>query len=532
MKQKVFDYIVIGAGSAGCAAAYRIAQRSDSEVLLIEAGGSDFSVPIKIPAGVSAVMGEGKYNWNYTSQSEPELSDRSILLPRGKVMGGTSSINGMVYIRGQREDYDAWAAAGNVGWSYSDVLPLFKRSENHWGGASEYHGDAGPLDVRHPVKPFAIGDSFIEAAIDAGIPRSEDFNGALQAGVGYFDANISQGVRHSSARAFLHRRRKPEKLTVLSHFDVSKILFQGTRAIGVEGYRQGNTRDPIRLSAEVEIILSAGVYNSPKLLELSGVGSSTRLASLGIDIIADLPGVGENLQDHCNTHMYFSTRGCETYYQHLRGWRAPVTVLNYLLRRKGLIANPAALIGAFYALDESGGRPDTQIHFLPGAARLVEGGKLVPVSGICASTCQLRPRSTGSVHISAAGPEVSPSIQLNLLNDPEDLCHRLRAVRKLREILARHPIAEFISGELEPLGGMDSDEELLQGIRQHSESGHHAVGSCRMGSDDEAVVTPDLKVRGIEGLRIADASIMPNIVSGNTHAPSVMIGEKLADLVR
>lgn len=405
MKQKAYDYIIVGAGSAGCAAAYRIAQRSEAEVLLIEAGGSDCAVPIKVPAGVSAVMGEGKYNWNYASQPQPGLDNRSILLPRGKVMGGTSSINGMVYIRGQREDYDAWAEAGNAGWSYADLLPLFKRLENHWGGAGDYHGADGPLDVRSPAKSFAIGDSFIEAAVAAGVARNDDFNGASQAGVGYFDVNISQGVRHSSARAFLHRRIKPDNLTVNSHFTVHRILLEGTRVRGIEGFYRDNTREPIRLSAEVEVVLSAGAFNSPKLLELSGIGGSERLARLGIDVIADLPGVGENLQDHCNTHMYFATQKCETYYRHLRWWRAPFTVLNYLLRRTGIIANPAALIGAFYALEETTGRPDTQIHFLPGAAWLAEGGKLVPMPGICASTCQLRPRSTGSVHIMSDRPE-------------------------------------------------------------------------------------------------------------------------------
>lgn len=531
MKRKTYDYIVVGAGSAGCAAAYRIAQRSDAEVLLIEAGGSDCAVPIQSPAGVSAVMGEGKYNWNYTSQPQPGLENRCILLPRGKVVGGSSSINGMVYIRGQREDYDAWAKAGNTGWSYPDLLPLFKRSEDHWGGVGDYHGAQGPLAVRPPAKPFAIGESFIEAAVCAGISRNDDFNGALQAGAGYFDVNISRGLRHSSARAFLNRQRKPDNLTLLSQFNVSRVLFEGTRARGVEGYCGDNNRDSVRLEAELEVVISAGVFNSPKLLELSGIGCGERLASLGIDVIADLPGVGENLQDHCNTHMYFSTRGCDTYYQHLRWWRAPFTALNYLLRRKGIIANPAALIGAFYALDEASERPDTQIHFLPGAARLVAGGKLVPVSGICASTCQLRPRSVGRVHISSARPEVQPSIQLNLLQHPEDLRHQLRGVRKLREILAQAPIADFIGEEMEPLGGRLSDGDLVQGIRQHSESGHHAVGSCRMGIDGDAVVTPELKVRGIDGLRIADASIMPTIVSGNTHAPSVMIGEMLADLI-
>lgn len=531
MKQKVYDYIVVGAGSAGCAAAYRIALNSDAQVLLIEAGGSDCAVPIKVPAGVVAVMGEGKYNWNYASQPEPGLNDRSILLPRGKVMGGTSSINGMVYVRGQRRDYDEWASAGNSGWAYEELLPLFKRSENHWRGADDYHADQGPLHVRPPAKSFDIGEAFIEAVASSGIDRNADFNGAQQTGVGYFDVNISSGLRHSSAKAFLKRQIKPNNLTILKRFSVHRILFDGTRSRGVEGFRHDKPGEPIKLSADAEVIVSAGAFNSPKLLELSGIGDGERLVSLGIDVIADLPGVGENLQDHCNTHMYFTSLGCETYYQHLRGWRAPLTALNYALRRKGIIANPAALIGVFYALDGSSDRPDTQIHFLPGAALLGDDGKLAPVAGICASTCRLRPRSVGSVHITSTSPETSPAIQLNLLDHPDDQQHQLQAVRKLREFLNRAPIAEFVGEELQPLNGRLSDQDLLEGIRQHSESGHHAAGSCRMGIDEQAVVTPELKVRGVDGLRVADASIMPRIVSGNTHAPSVMIGEKLADLV-
>lgn len=531
MKQTVYDYIVVGGGSAGCAAAYRIAERSNADVLLVEAGAGDQQAMIKIPIGFSALMAEGKNNWNYRSEAAAGLEGRSIPIPRGKVLGGCSSTNGMVYIRGQREDYDAWAEQGNSGWSYEEVLPLFKRSENYWGGATPYHGSNGLLEVNQVTKTFPVGDAFIEAAAAAGIPKNNDFNGASQEGVGYFDTTISQGIRHSSARAFLRPRVKPDNLTVLTRFETSRILFEGTRATGIEGVYAGRSSGPMRLVAREEVIISAGAYNSPKLLELSGIGNSELLGKLGIDVVADLPGVGENLQDHCNTYLFYETSACETYYDHIRWWRAPFTALQYMLGRKGIFANPAAQIGAFLKLDEHAERPDTQIHFAAGAAKADEQGKMVPVPGICASICQLRPRSVGSTHVVSARPDATPAIRLNLLGHREDQLHQLRALKKLRDIFTQSPIAPLIGRELPPLGGLTSDNELLSGIRQVSESVHHPVGTCRMGNDKHAVVTPDLKVIGIEGLRIADASVMPRIVSGNTHAPCVMIGEKLADLV-
>ena len=523
-----YDYIVVGAGSAGCAAAYRLAEQSESTVLLIEAGTHDKQLPIKVPIGFSGLLSEGKNNWNYMSAAEPGLAGRSIPLPRGKVWGGCSSINGMVYIRGQREDYDTWAEQGNTGWAYDDVLPFFKRSENYWGGASDYHGSGGPLDVNPVNKKLPVGDAFICAAIESGIPNNNDFNGPSQQGVGYFDANITQGIRHSSARAFLSPRIKPKNLSVLSQFEVNRIIFNHKRATGIEGSRGGILSV---LSANKEVIIAAGAFNTPKLLELSGIGQAERLQSLGIKPLVDLPAVGENLQDHCNTYLYFDTQHCETYYDYIRWWRAPVTALSYLFRRQGIFANPAAQVGAFFSLDNSSSRPDTQIHFAAGSGRPDKNGNMIPEPGVCASVCQLRPRSVGCTHIVSDQAMTPPAIQLNLLNHADDQRHQLAAVRKLRAIFSHSGIAPMIAGELPPLAGLEGDDELLNAIRQHSESVHHPVGTCRMGIDDNAVVRPDLKVIGVEGLRIADASIMPSLISGNTHAACVMIGEKLADLV-
>jgi choline dehydrogenase len=528
--QSSYDYIVVGAGSAGCAAAYRLAEQSTASVLLVESGGSDRSLAYRMPIGFALLMADGKRNWNYHTRPEEGLAGRSIAMPRGRVLGGCSSINGMVYIRGQREDFDGWAEAGNDGWSYDDVLPLFKRSENHWRGGDAFHGGGGPLRVDRVAQPMAVADAFIEAAAQCGIARNRDFNGAKQEGVGYFEVNIHEGVRQSSARAFLDKHRRPGNLTVLAGFDARRIGFQGTRATSVVGCLRHKPGQLHELNADQEIILAAGAYNSPKLLELSGIGDAGRLSALGIAPLIDLPAVGENLQDHCNNYVFFNCHNATTYFDHVKPLRVPVTALNYLLRKRGIFANPAALAGAFFKLKEGAQRPDTQVHFAAAASRPDANGKLIPVPGICASICRLQPESRGSSHIRSGHFDDPPVINTNFLSTPGDCQFQIAAIGKLREIMATSPIAELLAQELPPLAGLRSQQELLTGIRNNAESVHHPVGTCRMGVDEAAVVTPDLRVRGVESLRIADASIMPRITSGNTHAACVMIGEKLAQL--
>jgi len=526
-----YDYIVVGAGSAGCAAAYRLAVESDAQVLLIEAGGGDHSPLVKIPIGFAAMVGEGKANWNYRSQPEPALGGRRIPVPRGRLLGGCSSINGMVYIRGQREDYDAWAAAGNSGWSFDELLPLFKRSENYWKGADKYHGTGGRLEVSRRLQRFAVGDAFIDAAVDAGIPANDDFNGAHQEGVGYFDATIAQGVRHSSARAFLRRGVKPHNLTVLTRFEVSRLCFDGKRAVAVEGFASGKHQKVECIQARREIILCSGAYNSPKLLELSGIGDAGRLQKLGIPVVADRPSVGEHLQDHCNSYLFYAGGSGATYYDHLQPRRLPLTVLQYLFLRRGIFANPAAQVGVFLRLDDASVRPDVQVHFAAAASSANSRGKLSPAPGVCASVCLLQPHSRGSTHITSSQHAQAPAIHFNYLSDSRDRDNQAKAVRRLRDIFTRPALDGLIGGEMPPLAGLHTDEHLQQGIQDTLESVHHPVGTCRMGIDAEAVVDPRLRVIGVDGLRVADASIMPRIVSGNTHAACVMIGEKLADLV-
>jgi choline dehydrogenase len=525
---KHHDVIVVGAGSAGCAAAYRLAQRG-LRVLLLEAGGHDRRLAVRVPIGFASLLGEGPNNWSYRSEPEPHLDGLRVALPRGKLLGGCSSINGMVYIRGQREDYDGWAQAGNPGWSFDEVLPLFRRSERHWRGESDYHGGEGRLSVNPVTRRLPICDAFIAAAERAGIPGNDDFNGAVQEGVGYFEATIERGLRQSSARAFLGSRQRPAGLKVVTGFHVARLTFDGGRVTGVAGWQRGR-RELQQLSAG-EVVLSAGAFNSPQLLELSGIGQGARLHALGIAVRADLPGVGEHLQDHANSYIYFATRQGETYYDHVRGRRLPMTLLDYLVRRGGIFANPAAQAGAFLRVNPQAERPDAQIHFAAAAARADAAGRLTPVPGVCASICQLRPGGRGSVHIRSARCEEAPAIRLNYLAGEEDRRFQLAAVRRLREIFAQPPLLDMLDTELPPLSGCRDYAALLDGIRENLESVHHPAGSCRMGCGPDAVVDPALRVHGVEGLRVADASIMPTLVSGNTHAASVMIGEKVADLI-
>jgi choline dehydrogenase len=486
---------------------------------------------LSIPIGFSSVIGEGPHNWNYQSVEEDGLDGRCIPLPRGRVLGGTSAINGMVYIRGQAQDYDDWAALGNEGWGWSDVLPLFRRAEDHWRGESELHGADGPLRIRPVACRFDVADAFIQSASQLGMPVNEDFNGADQAGAGYFDTTIHRGRRWSAARAYLDGVPRAGQLDIAHGVDVTGLVMEGARATGIRAVRRGRQSGPQVVRADRDIVLCAGAFNTPRLLELSGIGDADRLGSLGIPVIADLPGVGENLQDHCNSYIYSSSRGCRTYYDFVRPSRLPLTLLKYLYSRGGIFANPAALAGAFFELDGGDGRPDTQVHFAAAAGRPDASGKLVPVPGICASICQLRSDARGSSHIVSSDPLEQPRIETGFLASESDLARQVLAVQRLREIFAAAPLAGFLGEELEPLAGQSSEPELRSAIRQSAESVHHPVGTCRMGIDGEAVVDPSLRVRGVDGLHVADASIMPRIISGNTHAACVMIGERMADML-
>ncbi len=522
------DYIVVGAGSSGCVVASRLAQKTDARVLLIEAGGGAGSPMINMPMGFAAMIGAGAHNWSYRSDAEPALDQRGVALPRGRVLGGCSSINGMVYIRGQRQDFDGWAAQGNAGWDHASVLPLFKKSEDNWRGAGAFHGAGGELHIRPVGTRLAIADRFIEAAQQQGIPANADFNADVQDGVGYFDANIAHGVRQHTARAFLRPALRRPNLQVMKHAVVRRVLLRNGRAVGVQVLHDGQVID---IGASTEVILCAGAYGSPQILERSGVGDPVLLARLGIETMHALPAVGEHLQDHLNTMVSIETRDCRTYYDFVRPRRIALTLADYVLRRRGICANPAAIVGAFVRIEEGAERPDAEIHFAAGASMQHADGKLTPTPGICATICRLRPDSVGSVHITSADANAAPAIRMNYLAHGRDASFQIRALRRLRRIFDAPALRPYIAGETRPGLQVASDAELLDYIRASSDTVHHPVGSCRMGTGVDAVVNPQLQVIGVENLRIADASVFPSTISGNTNASCIMVGEKAAELM-
>lgn len=524
-----YDYIVVGAGSSGCVLARRLAQKTNASVLLIEAGGGAGSPLIAVPLGFfAAMMDESAHNWSYRSVAEPELGQRQVSLPRGRVLGGCSSINGMIYIRGQRQDFDGWAQLGNAGWDYASVLPLFRKSENNWRGAGTFHGAGGELEVQPVAAPMAIADRFIEAAQQQGIPANSDFNAAEQAGVGYFDTNIAHGMRQHAARAFLSGSPRLANLHVMKRAVVQRILLANHRATGVRVQCNGEVID---LGASSEVILCAGALGSPQLLERSGIGDPALLARLGIQPVHALPSVGEHLQDHFNTTVAFETRDCRTYYDFVRPRRLVFTLADYASRRRGILANPAAIAGAFVRIDEAAERPDAQIHFAAAASVKEKNGRLTPIPGICATICQLRPDSVGSVHITSAAADTAPTIRMNYLAHGNDASFQVQALRRLRRIFDAPALRPYIVREVRPGVPVASDAELLSYIRETSDTVHHPVGSCRMGIGADAVVNPQLQVAGIDHLRVADASVFPTTISGNTHAACVMVGEKAAELI-
>ncbi|TXS96113.1 GMC oxidoreductase [Parahaliea maris] len=529
-----YDYIIVGAGSAGCALANRLSRESSRSVLLVEAGPKGRHPLLRIPLGFAFLMNHKTLNWGYHTEPEQNLSGRRISWPRGRVLGGTSAINGMVYIRGQADDYDSWANLGCHGWDYQSVLPYFLRSEHYAGSPSSFHGRGGPLWVEEfePAERWRLADIFVQAAMESGLPFNNDFNGADQEGVGYYQKNIRRGRRHSARNAYLDPVSSRPNLTVVTGMLARRLLLDANRVSGVELQSDSpRSAGPLVINANREVILCGGAINSPQLLELSGIGNGELLSSLGIDVIRDAPGVGENLQDHLTVNVLQGLSGVKTFHEETRPLRLLGNLAKYAMNGSGLLSHPAAQVGAFFRTSEQVKRPDAQVHFAPAASETDSRGNMKTRTGTTATVCFLRPASRGSIHIASPDPTRAPLIRANYLSEPEDVQSTVAAVRRVRQIFQAPTFAPYRQSEILPGPTVNSDEQLLRFIQDHAESVYHPVGTCRMGADQDSVVDERLRVRGIEALRIADASIMPILISGNTHAPTTMIAEKCADLI-
>ena len=522
-----FDYLIVGAGSAGCVLADRLTTSGRHKVCLLEAGGSNRHPLIRVPAGYAATYHNPRFDWGYRTCPEPELGGRCVYWPRGLGLGGSSAINGMIYIRGHAVDYRRWAQAGAHGWSYEDVLPYFKKAECQERLDNEYHGTAGPLHVQDSRDRRSIHDAFIHAATELGMPRNPDFNGDDQAGAGYYQFNQRNGARWSSSDAYLSRASKRHNLRIETEAFAYQIVFDGKRAAGVK-YSQ-NRRDKVADARHV--VLCGGAINTPQLLELSGIGDSERLRNLGIPVVHHLPDVGENLQDHALAKVVYGSHAATSINREVQGWRLGVAAAKWFFRRQGPLSMGSAPCGGFAYTRDDIEAPDIQFLFASGATLYNTKGKIqaLPVPAITCAVYQIRPESTGSVHIKSTNPSDLPEIQANYLSSDLDQTTLVRGLRLVAQIFEQKSMEPYTTNRLSPHERFDLDDDvaLLAYIRADAGSAYHPTSTCAIGK----VVDPKLSVYGIEALSVADASVMPNIVSGNTHAACVMIGEKASDLL-
>lgn len=530
-----FDYVIVGGGSAGSTLASRLSEDPSLSVCLLEAGGTGDSILVRAPAAVVAMLpGRPKINnWAYETVPQPGLNGRKGYQPRGKTLGGSSAINAMLYIRGHAGDYDEWADLGCSGWDWQSVLPYFKRAENNERGGDDNHGGSGPLQVSNQKTPRPVTRAFVEAGQALQLREVADFNAGDNEGIGeyqvtQFHAADKNGERCSAAAAYLHPVLGRKNLTVITKAHASRVLFEGKRAVGVV-YRQGGQEKQVQ--ADREVILCGGAFNSPQLLQLSGVGRAEDIRTHGIEMVHELPGVGQNLQDHLDFTLAYKTHDRDNFGISLPGSLALLKhVSNWRKTGRGMIATPFAEGAAFLKTESHLDRPDVQLHFV---ISIVDdhARKLHMGHGISCHTCVLRPKSRGSVTLNSADPLAPPRIDPQFLSHPEDLTTLIKGTRKTRQIMASEPMAGFIKKELF-INGEPDDAALEQHIRARSDTIYHPVGTCKMGQDDMAVVDPELKVRGMEGLRVVDASVMPRLIGGNTNAPTIMIAEKAADMIR
>ncbi len=526
----MFDYIIVGGGSAGCALAARLSENPAVNVALLEAGEVDKSVLIHCPAGLALLAKSGDANWLFETVPQPGLNGRKGYQPRGKVLGGSSSINAMIYNRGHRADYDHWAAEGNTGWSFDDVLPYFKRSEHNERGADAFHGTGGPLNVKDLTTPNRFGPVFVKAGQQAGYPVNTDFNGAEQEGVGMYQVTHKNGERFSAAKAYVTPNLSRTNLHVITGAHTTRILFEQKRAVGVEYQHEGQVK---QLKASREVLLCAGALQSPQLLMLSGVGARADLLKNGIAVVHDLPGVGQNLHDHVDVvQVVHAPQAKELFGISLSGMMSAVKgIFEWRKYRTGMLTTNFAEAGGFIKSQPSEAIPDLQLHFVIG--KLVDHGrKTVFGHGYSCHVCLLRPLSRGSVKLASKDPLAAPLIDPNFLGDRDDMDRLIQGFKIMRNILSQPSLAGFHGKESPKSAGAKTDLQIEQFIRDNADTIYHPVGTCRMGSGPMDVVDAQLRVHGLQGLRVVDASIMPRVVGGNTNAPVMMIAEKAADMIK
>ena len=527
----IFDYVVTGAGSAGCAVAARLSESGRDRVLLLEAGESDRRFWIHVPMGYARLFADPRVNWMFESEPEPELEGRTLYQPRGKVLGGTSSINGMVYMRGNHADYDEWRQRGCTGWDWDSVLPFFKKAEDQERGADEYHGAGGPLRVSDQPVRWELAERWIAAAIEAGLPANDDFNGAQQDGAGHFQSTTNRGRRWSTAAAYLGSARRRPNLSVRTNSQATRVLIEDGRAVGVEFVSNGATHIA---RARGEVVVSGGVYGSPQLLQLSGIGPGELLREFGVPVVRDMPGVGADLQDHFYVRLAFRCTKPITMNDIANSpVRRTLAGAQYVFFRSGPLSSNGVCAGAFARSDPRLDRPDLQFNFTTWsyAGRDRRGVRAHPFPGFSVSAVHLRPDGRGTVQIKSPDPLAPPAIRFNFLRSGEDVRALTAGMRLARKIAHQPALADYVAEEVLPGTAVETDAEFEASIRRNGLSNLHPVGTCRMGADEAAVLDPRLRVRGIERLRVVDASVMPSVPAGNTNAPTIMIGEKASAMI-